>query len=123
MRTYSTLAQAFIPAGLTVTNGGSALINDAFTAVARSQTLTAIWDRPAYAAQLAARFPPRSRRELVEFAVTALQSAGRLGFYDNGPDLVFFAPGYTKDTSMVSASWPYGDPYSVIIQNRPLMIT
>jgi hypothetical protein len=122
VRTYSALAQAFMPAGLTVTNGGSASINDAFSAVPRSQTLTATWDRPAYAAELAARFPHAAAENWSTFAVTALQSAAALGFYDNGPDLLFFAPGYTTDTSPVSASWPYGDPFPAdwgrIVWNR-----
>jgi hypothetical protein len=110
-RTYNALTHTFSPSGLTVTNGGSATINGAFTAPSASQTLAATWNRPAFAAELAAHFPHAEDDNWSTFGVTALQRAGTLGFFDGGPDLVYFAPGYTTDSSVVSASWPYADPY------------
>ena len=110
-RSYNALTHTFSPSGLTVTNGGSATIDGAFTAAPASQTLTATWNRPAFATELAAHFPHAEDDNWSTFGVTALQRAGTLGFFDGGPDLVYFAPGYTTDSSVVSASWPYADPY------------
>jgi len=110
-RTYEALEQSFVPTGLEVANGGSASISGAFSNVATTKNLTVTWDRPAFAADLAAHFPHADSRNFSTFAVTALQQASTLGFYDGGPDLLFFAPGYTTDTSAVAAAWTYGDPF------------
>jgi hypothetical protein len=121
-RNYTALSQTFTPVGLEVTNGGSATISDSFSAIPSSQTLATTWDRPAFAADLAAHFPHADADNFSTFAITALPRASMLGFYDAGPDLLFFAPGYTTDTSAVTASWPYGDPFPVdwgrIVWNR-----
>lgn len=121
-RSYTALAQTFDPTSLEVTNGGSASITGAFMDGSASQTLTTTWDRPAFAADLTAHFPHANAQNYSTFAVTALQSATTLGFYDNGPDLLFFAPGYTTDSSAVSAAWPYVDPFPAewgrIVWNR-----
>jgi hypothetical protein len=108
---YTAMAEMFRPAGLNVTNGSSNTITDAFMPVTTTQTLTATWDRPAFAADLEAHFPHSDTQNWSTFAITALQRAGTLGYYDSGPDLLFFAPGYTTDSSAVTTSWTYADPF------------
>jgi hypothetical protein len=110
-RDYHSITRAYAAAPFSIANGGSATITGAFTTLAPSQTLTATWDRPAFAADVAAHFPHAAPTSLSTFGLTALTGAGEHGYYDEGPDLLYFAPGYTTDTTAVTASWPYADPY------------
>lgn len=110
-RTYRSVARSFAPEPFTVTNGGTATLSGAFTTVPSTNTLTAVWNRPAYAAELAAHYPGADPRNLSTFAISPLPEGAARGYYSPAPDVVVFAPGYTNDSTAVTMAWPYGDPY------------
>jgi hypothetical protein len=109
-RTFRTVARSVVPAPFTVTNGGSANVSGTFATVTQA-TLDAIWDRPAFAAELIARSPRTSASNWSTFAVSVLPEASTRGFYHGAADVVVFAPGYSPDESTVTAAWSYGDPF------------
>ena len=83
----------------------------AFTTVAPSQTVAMTLDRPAFAAELNAHYKNTASQNWSTFAITALQGATTHGFYNDGPDVLVYAPGYSTDSSAITTSWPYGDPF------------
>lgn len=111
VRSYDSVSRAFTPAPFTLTNGGSAAETGAFDTVMPASMLTTTWDRPAFAAEQVAHGPPSVSLNWSTFAVTALPEAAMHGFYGEGPDVLFYAPGYASDSTAVQANWPLGDPF------------
>ncbi|MDB4952571.1 MAG: hypothetical protein JWO36_140 [Myxococcales bacterium] len=112
-RTFRTVARSFAPASFTITNGGNATLTGAFSTTATNPTFTAVWDRPAFDAELSAHSPRQTANNYSTLAVSTLPEAATRGVYHDAADLVVYAPGYTTDATAVSASWQYGDPYPV----------
>ena len=110
-RSYRTIAHTLSPSTLTVANGGSATISGAVDTPAASATLSAVWDRPAFAAQVAANAPGSSSDNYSTFALTAMLDGAAKGHYSEGPDIVVYAPGYQPDSTTLTTSWSYADPY------------
>jgi len=110
-RSYKSVSRTFATAPLTLSNGGNASVTGAFTTVNPTQTLTMTWDRPAFAAELDAHDPSTASQNWSTFAITALQGASTHGVFDEGPDVLVFAPGYSTDASAITTAWPYGDPF------------
>jgi hypothetical protein len=110
-RSYRTIARSFSPSMLTLANGGAATLTGAFTTPTATATLNAVWDRPAFAAELTAHSPGAAPDNFSTFAVTALPDAVARGAYGEGPDIVVFAPGYQTDSTAVTANWSHADPY------------
>ena len=112
-RSFRTVARSFTAPSFTVTNGGTASLTGAFTTVPADKTLDAVWDRPAFQAELATRSPGSAAENFSTLAISALPEASTRGFYHSAADVVVYAPGYTTDSTQVNASWSYGDPYPV----------
>jgi hypothetical protein len=109
-RSYRTIARSYSPS-MKLVNGGASTLTGAFDTSTATATLDAVWDRPAFAAELAAHFPTAAPDNWSTFAVTALPDAAARGHYGDGPDIVVFAPGYLTDSTAVTANWSYADPY------------
>lgn len=109
-RTFRTAAESFAPASFDLTNGGGANLTGAFTA-APTSTLALTWDRPMFDADIVAHVPGTTTMNWSTLAISALPEAATRGYFHEGADVVVFAPGYMTDTSTVTTSWTYGDPY------------
>ena len=61
------------------------------------------------------RWPPNAPGSLPynysTLAISTLAEADTRGFYASEPDVLIFAPGNLTDSTAVSATWAYGDPF------------
>jgi hypothetical protein len=111
-RSYTTIARTFSPSPLTITNGSPVTIAGAFATPTSNATLTTVWDRPAFATEVLAHAPGFASKNWSTFALTALPLGSTHGRYGEGPDIIVYAPGYTNDSSTLTTSWAYADPYA-----------
>jgi hypothetical protein len=110
-RTYRTVSRTFTPAPFTITPGDTKMLSGAFTTIDPSKMLDLVWDRPAFSAELATHGGGLAAENWSTFAISTIPEGATRGYYDDTPDVVVYAPGYSTDTTAVSAKWAYGDPY------------
>ncbi len=109
-RVFRTAAETFVPASFDIANGGSATLAGAFSPLSTT-TSDVPWDRPAFAAEMAAHAPGSLPYNYSTLAISTLAEADTRGFYASEPDVLIFAPGNLTDSTAVSATWAYGDPF------------
>ena len=110
VRVFRTAAETFVPDSFDVANGGTATLAGAFTPLTTT-TSNVPWDRPAFAAELTAHSPGSQPTNFSTLAISTLPEAETRGFYTSEPDVLIFAPGYKTDSTAVSATWAYGEPF------------
>jgi hypothetical protein len=109
-RTFRSTTETFTPASFTITNGGTATLDGAFSPLPATM-FNALWDRPAFQSELAAHAPGSAIANYSTFAVSALPEASTRGYYAQAPDLIVYAPGYSNDSTAVTTAWTFGNPY------------
>lgn len=109
-RAFRSTTETFTPASFTITNGGTATLDGAFSPLPATM-FDAVWDRPAFQSELAAHAPGSASANYSTFAVSALPEASTRGYYAQAPDLIVYAPRYTNDSTAVTAAWTFGNPY------------